>query len=87
MGNVYAADLGDRTIAVILQQSDHLAAEIMVIEEQAAHIRRSFMFNIQEATGGRLNVRKYYRPEDADFAPGVSVWLPASPGPDRRPVP
>jgi len=63
-----------------------LKAKIVVIEQQAAHIRRSFMFNIQEATGGRLDVRKYYRPEDADFAPGVSVWLPASPGPNRRPV-
>jgi hypothetical protein len=87
MRNVYAGDLGDRTISVTLQQRYHLPAEILVIEQQAAHIRSSFMLDIEEASRGRLSVRNDYRPENADFASRVSIWLPAYPNPLGRPVP
>jgi hypothetical protein len=86
MGKVYAADLGNRTIAVALQQRYHFPAEIRVIEQQAAHIRCSFMFNIKEATGGRLSLGRYNRSKHADFPLRMSVWLPACPSPIGRPV-
>jgi hypothetical protein len=87
MGNVYAADLGDRMIAITLEQPYHNVAEIMVIEQQAAHIRRIFMFNVEEASGRRLSVRNNDRLEHSDFASGVFVWLPAYPGPRGGPAP
>jgi hypothetical protein len=44
------------------------------------------MFNIQEASGGRLNKRGHDRPEDADFASRTAVFRPVYPGPGGRPV-
>jgi hypothetical protein len=50
-------------------------AEHIVIEQQAAHIRCSFMFNIKikEAPGGRLSLGKYDRLKHADFPSRMSV--------------
>jgi hypothetical protein len=71
MGNVDLADIGNRTIATSLQQGCHLSTEIGVIEQQAAHIRRSLIFYVEEAPGGGLSVRNYDRLKNADFALGL----------------
>ena len=65
----------------------YLLACFRLVEQQAAHVLRAFVFHDQVHARARLDARQEYVPENSDFAARclVVAWT-AAPSPDRWPI-